>query len=86
MSEMIVRMARAIRDVPVGSNADNLWEPLELRQARAVLAVLREPTEDMVKAKFQCFAIADPLSDGMTGLKNRRNLWHAMIDVAAGND
>jgi hypothetical protein len=85
MSEMIERCAKAIVDsYNEGPGLRSDWEFLSewqrdfaRNQARAVLAAMREPTEEMLA----------PYEDAMTewwgnAEEMAENVWHEMIDAA----
>lgn len=70
MSEMVERVARAIRD---GMPLEPTWEDWQ-EQAREAIAAMREPTEAMNLAGW-----LSPMSPPMSPPKW---CWQAMIDAA----
>jgi len=79
MSEMVERVARALRALPVRDYAQVGGELDELRlreAARAAIEAMREPTEGMVKAGENTVCIhGDPQCGAAYA-------WAAMIDAA----
>lgn len=74
MSEMIERVARAIRDVKSHGDLALTHEDL----ARAAIAAMREPTGEMVKAIHSAAARAYAERDSLANV----GVWHIMIDAA----
>lgn len=66
--EIIARAIAATEGIDPGS--DGNWEPW-IREARAALIVMREPTKEMAETGGEAY-------DGMSGYES----WQAMIDVA----
>ena len=62
MSEMLHRVARALREAPVrkGSSDDQYW----LIKAQAALSAMQDPTVPMVQAGCESFGDLDMFHDG----------------------
>jgi hypothetical protein len=76
MSEMVNRVREAL--IEANKTEGLLFSELMTLFARAAIAAMREPTESMLGAPFEFFAIAHPWASK----DNRRSHWQSMIDEA----
>lgn len=80
MIRQIARTIRAEHEGPTGPNDDTAL-PLYEKTARAVLAVMREPTDHMVSdGAFQIFA-GQQITE--TDMASARRVWRAMLSRAS---
>jgi hypothetical protein len=78
VSEMVERIVAALEKLPIRDNLERGGEldKLRLREAvRALIAVMREPTQEMLNAGMEAHA-------HYTDNREAAHLWQAMINAA----
>lgn len=87
-SEMIAIVARAMAMADSGPEGSQLYDlhwrefgPAYLQSARIAITAMRDPPDEMLMAPGLPYG---GMIDRINGIKQRREAWQAMIDVALG--
>lgn len=86
MSEMVERVARALFKLDGCTDWDAVTTEIRepwMRQSRAAIAAMREPTEAIVQIMDDCINID---ADRGYVMPTGRDIWHSAIDAALAED